>query len=355
MSSDTRELWTAVDELIDRVDDFHALRIHKLQLLAAAHRRAAGRPVPPDVLAEERLASLRTVLAPIALERVRNTLTGPIILFKGPEVAARYPDRRLRPFNDLDILVPDADEAHRRLVQAGFVERDDPIWAFRGGNEDLYADKHHSRPLELPDVPIRLEVHRRPSWPWWLELPPLTDLWERAIPSSIAPKGVLTLSPADHALVLAAHAWVGALTTIRDLVDILAIAEGDVREQATEFAHEWGMSRIWQSTLKIADAVLLGQPLTPGLRVWTGNLAAARDRTVFEVKLARWLLPFAALPARRATIVAAARFTRTFKPAANEPWRDKLRRIRRAIVHARIDKEEHDRSLGPEARQLPRR
>ena len=45
-----------------------------------------------------------------------------LILMKGPEAAARYPDPALRPFCDLDFLVDDPAAAHRALMAAGFVE-----------------------------------------------------------------------------------------------------------------------------------------------------------------------------------------------------------------------------------------
>ena len=79
-----------------------------------------------------------------------------MILFKGMEVAARYPDPALRVFHDLDILVPDSAAAQARLIAAGFEEVGEP---------EIYEDIHHLRPLRSPGLPIVVEVHHAPKWP----------------------------------------------------------------------------------------------------------------------------------------------------------------------------------------------
>jgi Uncharacterised nucleotidyltransferase len=345
-------LWQAVDRLIDRVGDVYLLRAHKLQLLAAARWRETGRMVPPDVLEEERLASLRLVLAAETVARVRKALGEPIILFKGPEIAALYPTRRLRPFEDVDILVHDVEAAHNALLEVGFVERNDPVWAFRRAGEDLFADLHHSRPLELPGLPLRLELHRRPSWPKWLPAPPVEELWDRAVPSVSGGDGVLALAPADHALVVAAHAWVGIpVERVRDLVDVLAIADG-AREHVSAQAHAWSLDRLWRHTVLLCEAVLFGGSPTATQRLWARGLVNGRDRSVAEVYLARMLGPFSALPFGRAVLFALSRLPRTLRPAVNETWRQKVRRIRLAVTHARSPKGRHDRTLGPQSRQF---
>ena len=67
-------------------------------------------------------AGVRNVLAKTVVERVRDIIDEPIVLFKGPEAALVYPNPRLRPFEDVDVLVRDAEDAHRRLLEAGELE-----------------------------------------------------------------------------------------------------------------------------------------------------------------------------------------------------------------------------------------
>src|SRR5688500_6161934 len=99
------KIWESVDGLIDRSPQLADLRAPGLQLLAARRWRSLGRPVPADLVTEELRAALRSPAARTLLERIRSTCEGPIILIKGPAVAAYYPDPALRPFQDLDVLV----------------------------------------------------------------------------------------------------------------------------------------------------------------------------------------------------------------------------------------------------------
>src|SRR5712691_3463489 len=161
----TEHLWDRVDELVDRAQDITDLREHRLELLAARRWRALGRPVPTELVDEERLAAIMTLAAPPLLEKIRASLEGPIVLLKGPEVAARYPSPALRPYGDLDILVPDARAAHEALKRTGFEEVGDPA---------LYVDLHHLRPLWLRPLPLLVEVHAAPKWIVSLE-PPATS------------------------------------------------------------------------------------------------------------------------------------------------------------------------------------
>ena len=57
---------------------------------------------------------------------MRAAYDGTLALMKGPEVAAHYPDPRLRTYCDLDFLVDSPEPAHRALLSAGFVEVGDP-------------------------------------------------------------------------------------------------------------------------------------------------------------------------------------------------------------------------------------
>src|SRR5579864_6868044 len=127
---DEHAIWSSVDKLVDRTPSTADLLLHRLAPFAARRLRAQGRPVPAQLEHEERLAAIATLTAPEMLNRARDAYDGPMLLLKGPEVAARYPDPSLRTFHDLDLLVHDSGEAQRALLAAGFQvaegEKDEP-------------------------------------------------------------------------------------------------------------------------------------------------------------------------------------------------------------------------------------
>lgn len=347
-------LWSRVDELIDTAPALAALRAHRLQLLAGRRWRETGREIPDDLRSEEQLAAIRDAIAPELLARVRAATEQPVVLLKGPEVARRYPAPALRHFIDLDLLVPDADRLQAELLAAGFEEAEDPTWAFRlSGDVDLFADKHHCRPLRWAGWPLRLEIHRRPSWPAWLPEPAVEDLLDLAEPADL--DGMLTLPPGPHALVLAAHLWVSnPFARLRDVLDIALLLQELDTTEVDDLASAWGVGRMWATTRAVVESVFLEAATSSASRLWARHLSSAREQTVLEVHVTRWLSPFWALPLRRAMAVAATGVMDDLTPAAQEPWRAKARRSIRALRNARASKSQHDTELGPERRQLRR-
>ena len=114
--------WSAARVLIDRAATLDDLRAHRLQLLAASLWLAEGRPVPDELRADRRYAATMALAAPALLERARAAYDGPLMLIKGPEVAACYPEPSARHFRDLDLLAEDPERAQRALLAAGFEE-----------------------------------------------------------------------------------------------------------------------------------------------------------------------------------------------------------------------------------------
>ena len=120
------------------------------------------------------------------------------VVFKGPAVAARYPEPGLRPMDDIDLLLPRAD--HRRALEA--LGR--AGWQVaRAGDGD-----HYDTVLTHREVPsFFLEVH------YGLEgaservtaLDP-EALWARRQPLDCAGTAAFGLPPAEELVVLAAHA-----------------------------------------------------------------------------------------------------------------------------------------------------
>ena len=111
-------VWEAVYRLLDGTSDFEALRAHRLHLLAGRRWRELGEEIPTELAQDERLAAIVALLAPGLLRRVVSLCDTSVVLHKGPEIAARYPDPVLRPCIDLDVLVEDA-ESTRRAVGGG--------------------------------------------------------------------------------------------------------------------------------------------------------------------------------------------------------------------------------------------
>jgi hypothetical protein len=289
------------------------------------------------------------------LERIRAAYPDTIVLFKGPEVATRYPDPSLRPFIDLDLLVPDPERAHAALVSTGFVEAEDPPWAagqqLRG---DVFAGKHHTRPLHVPSLPLKVELHRWPNWPRWLTPPPPDELFETAVPSTVALPGVMTLATPAHALALAANSWVDdPLGRLRDLIDITLVADDADAEEIEKLARLWRVDRLWHATRRAAEASLLGRRKpTLAQRTWARNVPAVRERTVLEAHLENWISSYWTLPALAATRLAASNIAWEIRPAAGESWTTKLRRVLRAAANALSPKSAHDEELGTDARRI---
>jgi hypothetical protein len=120
------------------------------------------------------------------------------VVFKGPAVAARYPEPGLRPMDDIDLLLPRADHARavETLVRAGWQ-------VARTGEGD-----HYDTVLTHDEVPsLFLEVH------FGLEagaervtaLDP-EALWARRQPLECAGTPAFGLPAAEELVVLAAHA-----------------------------------------------------------------------------------------------------------------------------------------------------
>lgn len=331
-------LWTGVDQLIDRAPSAEDLRVHRLQLLAARRFREVGREVPRAFVADERIAARRTLAVRRLLERIRAACDGPIMLIKGPEIAARYPDAMLRPYTDIDIVVPDAQRTQRELTAAGF----EPV----AHPDEYYERCQHLRPVVWPGLPLHVEVHRRPNWIHWSDPPSIDELLEAAVPSSLGVAGVATLPATQHALLLAAHAW-GELPLRRllDLVDVETLAAEADPADLRSLAAEWDLAGVWATTISAADALLLGAARPRRIRTWAKDLDEVRDRTVLENHLRRWCGNFWALSLGRALWATCGTIARELGPASGETWAAKLARTRMAIRHAFSPTSIHHREL----------
>jgi Uncharacterised nucleotidyltransferase len=336
-------LWASVDRLVDRTPTTADVRSHRLEPLAARRLRVSGRDVPEELLAEERSAAVGTLAAPVLLERVRAACDGPLLLFKGPEAAARYPDPALRQFKDLDLLVPDADAVQQALIAAGF----QPI-----GEPSLYVGIHHLRPLALRGFPLAIEVHSQPKWPANLRPPSTEELYASAGPTILGVRGMLAPSPAHHALLLAGHSWAHEpLRRLRDLVDIAAMIQGLDHFELSRLAMAWKVERLWATTVAAIAALFYKGRFPLALRLWARNLLKARERTVLENHLERILSNFWILPAPDALGELVSILAQEVRPAPGEGWADKRSRSGRALRNALRRRSEHEAALGRRRRE----
>lgn len=335
MSTDA--IWSGVDRLIDAARSPHDLRAHGLHLLAARRWRERGLDVPHAFVEAERDASFIGLAAPLVLGEVRTACDGPILVIKGPEVAARYPDPALRPYGDLDLLVEDADVAHAALLAAGFT----PAGATpRDGF-------HHRRGLQSPRFPLRVEVHERPGWLAGGDAPSSAELLEAASPARAQVAGIVAPAPPHHAVLIAVHAWTHEPPgRISQLVDALLLLDECDREQAAAVAAGWGVERLWRTTVDAAETVLFDRPGRPTLRPPLRKLRRVEERTVLESHVYRAFAPFWAFPLPTALRSAWILFAEAVRPAPGEGWGEKAARIWQALRHGRMGRSTHERTIG---------
>jgi Uncharacterised nucleotidyltransferase len=333
------ELWRSVERLIDTAPDFASLEAHGLLLLGVRRWRETGREIPAEHAQIDKAAAFVGLGASALVARIRKAYDGRIMLVKGPAVAERYPGRG-RAYGDVDLMVDDAADLQRLLIADGFYEVDEP---------ELFEDIHHLRPLAIDGIPLLVELHSRPKWPERMTAPSAEELFAAGRPTTaVAVEGVLEPSDAHHAMLLAAHGWGhGALRSVRDLIDV-AVMRGDVDPRELEhLARRWGMLRLWRTTNAAIESLLDGTRRPPvAVQVFGRHLAAARERTVLEAHLERWLSPFWALSPSAAAAESFGTIKHELSPAGNETWGEKLTRTRQAIRRAFVARSRHEQELG---------
>lgn len=312
-----------------------------LETLTQQVRRERGLPAGHAPAYGEHLAAIRILVAEDLLRRMRAAYDGPIVLIKGLEVALRYPEPRLRPFGDLDLLVPDTVAAQRALLDVGFKEVMDP---------ELFIDIHQERPVALPGSPLMIELHKWPKWPDFREPPPIEEFLAVAVESRSGVHGIHALPDTQHAIVVAAHAWThGPLNHARQLLDVAILAEGIPRAELRAAAARWGIERIWQTTIGCADSLFGTAPRTTAERLWARHLRVLRERTVAESHVEKYLSPFWAYSWPMAVQVSASMLRAELRPAQGETWGEKARRTGVALRNRATPRSAHDQQLGPDA------
>jgi Uncharacterised nucleotidyltransferase len=340
---DRDELWLGVDRLLDgaaaRRRPLSDLRLHRVHLLLAQRIRLRGERIPAELERDERNAAFAALAAPVVLKRARDAYDGPLMLMKGPEVAAEYPDPLRRPFMDLDLLAGDPRAAQLALQSAGF-EPIQPAAPFDG--------HHHLAPLIWPGLPLVVEIHRRPHWVDGLEPPSPAELFEAGVPTREGVAGVLAPAPEHHALLLAAHGWAhGPLTRLGRLIDAAALTVRSDERELELAARRWRCARLWRLSCRVVERVLLGRGRPLPLKLWAPHLAELRDRSVLELHAERWLAPLWGLQGRDALAALAATFATELRPCAGENWIDKATRVSRAMTHATLAESQYLAGVAP--------
>lgn len=310
---------------------------NKLAPLSAHALRRQGRPVPPIYETQARLAKTAWMTSIPLLARIRAACEGPLLLFKGPEAGALYPDRA-RSFMDIDLLVPHADKVHAALRANGFIAVDDGV---------VYEDQdyHHLRPLQWPELWLTVEVHVRAPWPDGHAVPPIGEIVERAVPSATGVRGISAPHPAHHAIILAAHAWMTQpLETLRDLVDIAAVAAQTDEPELTAAARAWGVERIWRTSYGATRSLLGGPQRSAAVRIWGRHLPRVEERSVLGNHLQRWLHNFWGQPMVPALRSTRAALRQEIFPYPGESWREKLIRVRYAFADPSAPVSAHEKS-----------
>lgn len=313
---------------------------HGLGPLAARRLRLAGEAVPERLLREERAGRTAVLVAPALLKRARDAYGGPLLLVKGPELTARYPDAARR-FTDLDLVAGDAEEAQAALLAAGFQLQKRKQWPPEG-YDDVRRPHYHLHPLEWPGLALRIEIHKHVKWPEGLRPPRNEELFEAAVPSVVGIEGLGTPHPYHHAVLLASHAWGEIpMRKLRQLVDVLAFVEDGDRDELRRLAAAWGIERGWSSTLAVGDWYFREAPEPHLVGVWAPYLRDLREPTVLEMHVQEWLSPFWLTAPKTAILRALRAALRDLQPEPNQTWGSKLRQTVRAIAHARSSRSEH--------------
>lgn len=276
------DLWTNLDRIIGAAPDAGALRMHGLGPIAAWRMRERGEPVPADVDRLAHGAAYASVTAAPLLQKVIDILQEPVLVLKGPEVARLYPERTLRTYGDLDLLVADLPSAERKLLDAGFAEL--------MPNRKLEGH-HHDSPLGLGNLALMIELHRSPGWLRWLTPPSDAELLRVAVPSATGVDGAYALPPEPLALFLASHAWRhNPYLSIVHLVDIELIRRQTDPVAVMTLARRWGMDRVWTHLCAMIDWYIYQDGPVPGPvhRWWARHLHETREQTLLEYYLGSW-------------------------------------------------------------------
>jgi hypothetical protein len=241
---------------------------HGLWPLVYTHTTAAGAAMPAGLATHLAERLIETTALNLALGAQLSDILEvferagiPAVALKGPVLAHAYGHPGVRPFGDLDVLVPRARaaEAVAALRASGYRPAD---------QHSIVEGVHPAAGREfvlVPDRPDRVSVEVQvdvTNWPLPVALP-AEALIERARPLTVGGRAVAALSAEDHVLTLAIHGTRHGWNSLRFISDIHAVAADGVDwTLAHQRAAAARMARMLNVGLMLADEVL-GSPLPP--------------------------------------------------------------------------------------------
>jgi hypothetical protein len=197
-----------------------------------------------------------------------------VLVLKGAGVAAFYPDRGLRCYGDVDLLVPQAqvDRAEEVLGRLGYRYSQSRDWYTEHFN--------HLPPMRSDEGALAVELHWRLDHGETICSLPVEGMWARAVPWTVGDQPALRLEDVDMVLYLSRHAVVQHRTRLglRPLCDLMQVTQGWGRaewETLTQRAAEYGLGRPVYLMLALAQQMLdLAPPaeVMSGLRPSSGAL-----------------------------------------------------------------------------------
>jgi hypothetical protein len=102
---------------------------------------------------------------------------------------------------------------------------------------------------------------------------------------------------------------------------------------------------MWRTTETAAHAVLQADRRSAAAALWGRHLTAARERTVLEMHLHRWLPPRWGAPLRHAAAGVLQALAGELRRDGDERWRTKIARSRMAVANAGVARAEHETAL----------
>ncbi len=190
----------------DEFDDIIGARLGPLLLdYLRGHDLPVPEPMREFLPTHVAMGELRIDALVREADQVTRILTDNGIRFavsKGPGIAAHYPHPRLRPFGDIDLLLPERDFARARTLleragwQADLTRREQRDYFIRQCREAVN--------LEHGDLG-RVDLHHHvPPWLWGLALP-IEDLIGRAKPGTYHGVDLPVLDAVDNFLISCLH------------------------------------------------------------------------------------------------------------------------------------------------------
>jgi hypothetical protein len=255
---------------------------HGLWPVVYTHVTAAGAGMPAEAAAHLAQRLVETTAVNLALcgqlTEILATLTRagiPAVAWKGPVLANAYGHIGIRPFSDLDVLVPRrrASDAVEALGRDGYRPADQ--YSVAHGVYPSAGREYVLVPDRTDRVVVEIQVDLS-NWPLPVGLP-VDDLIERARVVSIGGRRITALSVEDQVLSLAIHGTCHGWNSLRFISDLHAAASEPIDWKLVH-ARGWQarIARMLNVGLVLAHEVLDSRLPPTAIDVATADRAAVR-------------------------------------------------------------------------------